>query len=514
MGLEDCIDLTDDTPEPAPAPSGKTQSRYADLTEAEHRMRIMGFAKTCNEKLFPQGLTPATRPVPSGDRHLKRPHEDITVIDDEDDDVEQVPAKPAKTAVALQPKKARHDGNMHGHAWEAAVAAGRSSQPASNSQLQQLKQEQPAKGTASQQDQAPQPPANNNTLMKELHDARMRRQQQQQQAGENKQEHQQQQRVHSHDHAGPSNSATPQGSQGVQPGARYTHQVSILTYNVWFKEELALRERMQGIADVIEQAAYPDFLLFQEVTPLIVQLWREMPWWSRYSCCAPPPHNAPYFTLLLLKTDSVTLHGQASRVPFNTSQMGRDVVYAQTSVLGHPLLVGTSHLESPVLPQSDFSEERRRQQQLAIKVLSAVGSGQQDTVYAGDLNWTEQRDGPLHLPEGWCDAWAEVRPGEKGYTYDSRANAMLLGFLQIRMDRFLTHVGQCFEMTGMEMVGTKPVGKATYVHPKSAKVLPVLPSDHFGVLLTLKLKPGLQPRTNPSTSGAFQGTAYTLGSAA
>ena len=39
--------------------------------------------------------------------------------------------------------------------------------------------------------------------------------------------------------------------------------VSILTYNVWFNEEVALEDRMQGLASVIEETGFPDFLLLQ-----------------------------------------------------------------------------------------------------------------------------------------------------------------------------------------------------------------------------------------------------------
>jgi hypothetical protein len=39
--------------------------------------------------------------------------------------------------------------------------------------------------------------------------------------------------------------------------------ISVLSYNVWFNEECHLRERMLGIACIIEEAGYPDVLMFQ-----------------------------------------------------------------------------------------------------------------------------------------------------------------------------------------------------------------------------------------------------------
>lgn len=46
---------------------------------------------------------------------------------------------------------------------------------------------------------------------------------------------------------------------------------------------------------------------------------------------------------------------------------------------------------------------------------------------AGDLNWSDSRDGALPLPPKWVDAWRELRPGHPGCTYDCQANPMLTG---------------------------------------------------------------------------------------
>lgn len=45
-----------------------------------------------------------------------------------------------------------------------------------------------------------------------------------------------------------------------------------------FREDVALRQRMQGIADIIAASGYPTFLCFQEVTPCIMQMFAAMPW--------------------------------------------------------------------------------------------------------------------------------------------------------------------------------------------------------------------------------------------
>jgi len=44
---------------------------------------------------------------------------------------------------------------------------------------------------------------------------------------------------------------------------------------------------------------------------------------------------------------------------------------------------------------------------------------------AGDMNWTDSRDGSPPLPAGWCDVWQQLHPGDPGFTYDSKNNPML-----------------------------------------------------------------------------------------
>ncbi len=46
------------------------------------------------------------------------------------------------------------------------------------------------------------------------------------------------------------------------------------------------------------------------------------------------------------------------------------------------------------------------------------------------------------------------------------------------------------------MVGTQPLPGVTRLNAKGKRT-PVLPSDHFGLLLRMKLRPGLQPKAAP-----------------
>jgi hypothetical protein len=72
-------------------------------------------------------------------------------------------------------------------------------------------------------------------------------------------------------------------------------------------------------------------------------------------------------------------------------------------------------------------------------------------------------------------------------------NDMLRGYLQKRLDRAFVKLRD-FDVRSIEMVGKQPIPGVTYHKTvsnrgKSQNIeLPVLPSDHFGLLVTLRAK--------------------------
>ena len=85
-----------------------------------------------------------------------------------------------------------------------------------------------------------------------------------------------------------------------------------------------------------------------------------------------------------------------------------------------------------------------------------------------------------------------MKPGENGWTYDTKANVMLSGNrkLQKRLDRFVCKLSD-FKVESIEMIGEEVIPGVTYIKEKKVRqeicqlVLPVLPSDHFGLVLTI-----------------------------
>ncbi|KAL7088655.1 hypothetical protein ACP275_13G141200 [Erythranthe tilingii] len=264
----------------------------------------------------------------------------------------------------------------------------------------------------------------------------------------------------------------------------------VLSYNVWFREDLEMHKRMKALGDLIELHS-PDVICFQEVTPSFYEIFRKSNWWKGYCCSISDGRAFPaaYFCMQLCK---LAVKSYSSK-PFHNSIMARELCIAEVELQPNTtLVVATSHLESPCPspPTWDqmFSKERVFQANEAVKFLDK----NQNVIFCGDMNWDDKLDGPFPKPDGWLDAWTELRPGEIGYTYDTKSNKMLSGnrALQKRLDRFICKLKD-FKISGIEMIGRDAIPGVSYTKEKKVKglvkeiVLPVLPSDHFGLLLTI-----------------------------
>ena len=122
------------------------------------------------------------------------------------------------------------------------------------------------------------------------------------------------------------------------------------------------------------------------------------------------------------------------------------------------------------------------------------------------MNWIDHEVHPMKIPEGWVDLWAKKYEKDlrrnPGYTYDQKKNKMLLGSrYRSRLDRVLVYHGghgcskkRRIQMDDWEisMVGTEKIKDVTYLHRSNRTgretVLPVYPSDHFGLLVKVKIK--------------------------
>ncbi|KAF8720469.1 hypothetical protein HU200_023714 [Digitaria exilis] len=280
------------------------------------------------------------------------------------------------------------------------------------------------------------------------------------------------------------------GNLGIHLGKTF----KIMTYNIWFREDMELSRRMDAIGDLIKHHN-PDLICFQEVTPFIYLLMQKSEWWQRYKCLlSQEAILKPYFCMQLSKVPVEP----SECIPFHNSIILRELCIATVST-GEitNLVVATTHLESPcpAPPKWDqmYSKERVDQAKKSLEILG----GCRNAILCGDLNWDDKGDGPFPLQDGWIDAWVELKPGDDGWTYDTKANGMLSGNrkLQKRMDRFLCKL-EDFKIDNIEMIGKEAIPGISYFKDKKVRKeiqtiqLPVFPSDHFGLVLTITKQGG------------------------
>ncbi|XP_073005855.1 uncharacterized protein [Typha latifolia] len=258
--------------------------------------------------------------------------------------------------------------------------------------------------------------------------------------------------------------------------------IKIMSYNVW-PEDIEIHARMKSISSLILKHS-PDVVFFQEITPEIYEIFRSFKWGKLYNCSVSPDEaeTKKYFPMLLSKLPAEFLNCKQFR-----KATGKEIIIAKIEPPGltKEFLVANIHMKSPAFPEM-HKEERTAQAEEAIKLLDIA----RNVVFGGDMNWDDESDGRFPLLDGWVDAWTELKggSGEDGWTFDTRANPMLKGHrkLQKRLDRFMCKLRD-FRMVSVEMIGLDAIA-GLYAENKYGKMAPVLPSDHFGLLLTICTK--------------------------
>ncbi|PNT63103.1 tyrosyl-DNA phosphodiesterase 2 isoform X1 [Brachypodium distachyon] len=283
--------------------------------------------------------------------------------------------------------------------------------------------------------------------------------------------------------------------------------IKIMTYNVWSRGILQ-GLRMYALGDLI-QRHNPDLVCLQEVTPDIQNyLKRSCASWQEYECVSPDEEDVErhrYYCLLM------------SKMPVNSSELiywtkpkgGRGLYTVYVTIGGGKnLVLATTHLEGRVVryfkpgrihskrtkkqrkeERLRKNEKRRAQAEACRRLLPA----HPNVILCGDMNWDDRVDGSFPLLDGFIDPWIVLKPGENGYTYDTEANAMLAAIaehnlvkrqLQGRLDRFFCKL-EDFKIENIEIIGKEAIAldKHLIIHET-----PLLPSDHFGLVLTITLR--------------------------
>ena len=284
--------------------------------------------------------------------------------------------------------------------------------------------------------------------------------------------------------------AVPQEAPKAASSGPLLSELKMLSYNLWFAPD-AQEVRMAAVGDIITRHQ-PHVVAFQEVTFEMEQMLRRGAWWQQYSLS--PSGDSSYYTLLGVRKQQTGGGGaEFTRLPFGNSAMGRDLLSTVFGVGGAArVCVATSHLESFINAGRTSSKERLEQMRVATTALERRhGSQGVDVIYGGDMNWDDAEEGRLsgRLPGGWQDAWAVLHGEQGGFTYDGVVNPMLNNRIRKRLDRFVCRL-HAYELARVEMLGTEklPGKEFTREYKGGVKLVPVVPSDHFGLLLTLRRK--------------------------
>lgn len=279
-------------------------------------------------------------------------------------------------------------------------------------------------------------------------------------------------------------------------------QLRVLTWNVWF-QPVKMRERIEAIGKIIKEND-PHIIFLQEVTPEIMEVTFKSEWFrkSGYKCAQNILGllQLPYFVLVISK---LQFRKPGLTHDFINSGMGRSLRIEYLKYKDIPITAASTHLESPVGPwiqggrEDMFSPQRKAQMRQSFQVIGEKSITVGDfCIFGGDMNWNDvlkrkRNDGLLPLPPGWKDCWLEdpTHKGDPGYTYDAKSNAMLLGYLRNRLDRIFWK-GESFSLNRIEMLGKDPIPGVKYLKKTKSmeKMLPVLPSDHYGLLAHFTVK--------------------------
>ena len=261
-------------------------------------------------------------------------------------------------------------------------------------------------------------------------------------------------------------------------------------------DEIILRTQV-AMRELLAQG--PTLICLQEVVPETVETIQVM-LGGRYldvDATGAEAHDGDYFTkMFVLRASGLTVCA-VSRVPFNSSRQGRDLLHVTLEHKGKRVCVATTHLES--LAQN--VDLRHRQLIYSLQQIEAhsVQQGADLFLLVGDLNLTRRDNETLirEITQGWVDA--DRRP-----TWDARSNKRVRNMLDAlddangverrisnvethhRFDRCYFKIGSQAAGVGWKFRAASLVGTNTSAlleqsddeHTRSGHV-----SDHYGLRL-------------------------------
>ncbi|XP_056126839.1 tyrosyl-DNA phosphodiesterase 2 isoform X2 [Rhinichthys klamathensis goyatoka] len=265
------------------------------------------------------------------------------------------------------------------------------------------------------------------------------------------------------------NSFTDQSADQQKP--QLSSRNSYLTVMAWNIDGLDsdnVFDRVKGLLSLLGKYR-ADVVLLQELIPPTLKVLQNI--MTDYQFLQASEEG--YFTGILLRKERVQFL-QSSIVKYPTTEMGRNLLVANVSFLGHPLCIMTSHLESC----KTGSQERLNQLRRVWKWMKEAPEDH-SVIFGGDTNLRDWEVKKLNgLPDSISDVWEMLgKPEESRYTWDTSINDNneIPNSIRLRFDRiFLRPAAEGAQLRpeSMTLIGLEKLKCDYFI------------SDHWGILCT------------------------------
>ncbi|XP_073703234.1 tyrosyl-DNA phosphodiesterase 2 [Garra rufa] len=265
-------------------------------------------------------------------------------------------------------------------------------------------------------------------------------------------------------------SFTDQSTDEQETQSSSRSQLTVLSWNIDGLDMENIFYRVKGLLSQFGKYR-ADIVLLQELVPGCLTMLQNI--MKDYQFLQGSEDG--YFTAILIRKDRVQFL-QSNIVKYPTTEMGRNLLIANVSFLGHPLCIMTSHLESC----KSSSQERLNQLRRVWKWMKEAPQDH-TVIFGGDTNlrdWEVKKLGGL--PDGISDVWEMLgKPEESRYTWDTSINDNkdIPNSIRLRFDRLFLRTateGAKLQPESMNLIGMEKLKCDYFI------------SDHWGILCTFK----------------------------
>lgn len=248
--------------------------------------------------------------------------------------------------------------------------------------------------------------------------------------------------------------------------------MTLVTWNVDGLNRDFLHQRISAVCRLVLSWA-PDIIYLQEIVPEIEPEIRMR--FPQYLYL--PGDCQGYYVATLLNKNTVNYKSH-SVVPFSSTKMERNIVFAEATFNGKPLVLLNTHLES-----MGYSTEVRKVQLRRCFRMVKKEPAEKTVIFGGDLNLRDKEvDSIGGVPGDVQDMWvASGSDPSCRYTWDMERNDNLdfrdKGKPQLRFDRvYVRHsLPPSLAPVAFRLIGTQRLERDR-----------CFPSDHWGIVCQFK----------------------------